>query len=379
MSREVFVSYSSKDRVTAEAVRDALERRALSCWMAPRDVQPGLEYGEGIIEGINKARVMVLVFSASANSSPQIGREVERAVHKGLPIIPVRIEDVVPSRSLEYFLSSPHWFDAMGPIETHLPRLTEAVKTMLVRVADGTVSRPAPAPRRLFTRRGVPVPVAVLETVPVEGLVPPPRVSRPALSMRPAPTGPLTLAVPAPMPKPKPTPTPNAGQPSAPLSAPARPAGVPIVLVALAGGLLVAAIAAIVAHRSATPERTNPPASGSAPSDRATQRPSTAAVEKPAVPDPTPPAPARTYECREGVKFEIRPDTAALSINGRRVGAARDWSDHGDGRVYTFARPGTYQVRISQRGYATAAVRIVVRDRASHDVAEVKLDLKRAD
>lgn len=348
MAREVFVSYSSKDRATAEAVREALERRALSCWMAPRDVQPGLEYGEGIIEGINRARVMVLVFSASANASPQIHREVERAVHKGLPIIPVRIEDVFPSRSLEYFLSSPHWFDAMGPIEPHLPRLTEAVKAMLVRVVEGTVSRPAPAPRRLFTR-AKPVPVAVLETMPVEGLVPPPRLSRSALSVRPVPP------------------------------APTRPAGVPVALVALAGGLLAAAIAAVVAHRSANPEQKASLASGSAPASRAASRPAAAPVDNSASVEPTPAAPARTYECKEGVRFQIRPDTAAVTINGRRVGAARDWSDHGDGRVYTFARPGTYQVRISQKGYATAAVRIVVRDRASRDVADVKLDLKRAD
>jgi hypothetical protein len=363
VAREVFVSYSSKDKVAAEAVREALERRALSCWMAPRDVQPGLEYGEGIIEGINRARVMVLVFSASANASPQIHREVERAVHKGLPIIPVRIEDVFPSRSLEYFLSSPHWFDALGPIESHLPRLTEAVKAMLVRVVEGTVSRPAPAPRRLFTR-AKPVPVAVLETMPVEGLVPPPRLSRSALSVRLAPSAPVASPVPAPVPA---------------LSPPTRPAGVPVGLVVLAGGLLAAVIAAFVAHSSAGPKREAPSVSGSTPASRGALRPAAPQVDKPTPAEPTPAAPARTYECREGVRFQIRPDSAAVTINGRRVGTARDWSDHGDGRVYTFARPGTYQVRISQKGYATAAVRIVVRDRASRDVADVKLDLKRAD
>ena len=43
---------------------------------------------------------MVLVFSASANDSPQVMREVERAVSKGIPIIPLRIEDVPPSKSM---------------------------------------------------------------------------------------------------------------------------------------------------------------------------------------------------------------------------------------------------------------------------------------
>ena len=64
---------------------------------------------------------MVLVLSSSANASPQIVREVERAVSKGIPIIPLRIEEVKPTASLEYFLSTPHWLDAFNPpLERHL-------------------------------------------------------------------------------------------------------------------------------------------------------------------------------------------------------------------------------------------------------------------
>jgi hypothetical protein len=44
---------------------------------------------------------MVLIFSSSANASRQIHREIERAVSKGVPIIPVRIEDIPPTKSME--------------------------------------------------------------------------------------------------------------------------------------------------------------------------------------------------------------------------------------------------------------------------------------
>ena len=339
MPKEIFVSYSSKDRATADAVLTALEGSGLSCWMAPRDVQPGVDYGEGIIEAINRARVMVLIFSAAANASPQIRREVERAVHKGLPIIPVRIEEILPSRSLEYFLSSPHWLDALGSIETQLPRLCEAVKAMLVRVAEGTVSRPAPAPRRLFTRQVVPV--AVQDTVPITGLVPPPRVSR--------------TAVLPPVPK---------------------PGGLPAGLLAVGAGLLVAIVAAVFTHKSASPASEKPRA---APVDLRTIRP---APRQP-TPLPTaaemPVAAQRTYECREGVRFQVSPETASVSINGKRVGTAAEWSDRGSGRVYKFSRSGSYQVRLSQRGFAPAVLKVVVRSRASRDVADVKIDLKRTD
>jgi hypothetical protein len=100
--------------------------------MAPRDIVPGAGWAASIIGAINGARIMVLVFSSHANNSPQIEREVERAINKGIPVIPFRVENVVPSDALEYFISSPHWLDAFTPpFEQHLERLAEAVKRLL--------------------------------------------------------------------------------------------------------------------------------------------------------------------------------------------------------------------------------------------------------
>ena len=39
--RDVFVSYATEDRSTAEAVCAALEASGLRCWIAPRDIHPG--------------------------------------------------------------------------------------------------------------------------------------------------------------------------------------------------------------------------------------------------------------------------------------------------------------------------------------------------
>src|SRR5208283_5420050 len=83
---------------------------------------------------------MILIFSANANNSPQIRREVERAVNKGVTIIPLRIEDIAPAHSLEYFIGSLHWLDAITPpLEDHLRRLADSVKALL------RVDRTAPA------------------------------------------------------------------------------------------------------------------------------------------------------------------------------------------------------------------------------------------
>jgi hypothetical protein len=125
---QVFISYSNLDRPVAEAACVALEAGGIACWIAPRDISPSKEWAEQIIDGINGARVMLLVFSSRSNGSPQVRREIERAIHKELSVIPFRIENVEPTKSLEYFLSAQHWFDAHdAPVETHLPRLSRLI------------------------------------------------------------------------------------------------------------------------------------------------------------------------------------------------------------------------------------------------------------
>jgi hypothetical protein len=124
MTRAVFVSYSQADRDTAYEVVARVEAGGIECWIAPRDIAPSAEWAAEIIDAISAAAVMVLVFSADSNSSPQVRREVERAVHKRLPIIAFRVDDVLPEKSLEYFLSAQHWLDAFTvPREAHYDKL----------------------------------------------------------------------------------------------------------------------------------------------------------------------------------------------------------------------------------------------------------------
>ncbi|HEV7432949.1 MAG TPA: toll/interleukin-1 receptor domain-containing protein [Steroidobacteraceae bacterium] len=131
-SRDVFVSYSQADRECAFDIVAWLEARDIGVWIAPRDVAPSADWAADVIDAISAARIMVLVFSSSTNESVQVRREVERAVHKGLIVLPFRIEDVLPVKSLEYFLSSQHWLDAFPPPrEPHYERLCAFMKGAL--------------------------------------------------------------------------------------------------------------------------------------------------------------------------------------------------------------------------------------------------------
>ncbi len=132
MAHDVFISFSVEDKSVGDAVCATLETRNIRCWIAPRDIVPGSDWGEAIIHGIKGARLMVLVFSSHANGSAQVKREVEVAINSGLVIIPFRIENILPKGSLEYFLSTPHWLDAITPpLEVHLIRLADAAEGFL--------------------------------------------------------------------------------------------------------------------------------------------------------------------------------------------------------------------------------------------------------
>src|SRR6185312_13486068 len=92
--------------------------------------------------------------SGNANASPHVSREVNLALARKRPILPIRIEDVAPGGALEYLLSLVQRVDAFPPpIQQHgtliLKRLasvlrssdTEAVAT------DAAETKPAAKPQ----------------------------------------------------------------------------------------------------------------------------------------------------------------------------------------------------------------------------------------
>lgn len=140
MAHDVFISYSAEDKPIADAMCSTLESNGIRCWMAPRDILPGMDWGGSIIDAIADSRVMVLLLSSNSNASVQVKREVERAVNKGVIVIPFRIEDVSLSKSLEYQLSLTHWMDALTPpMEKHLQTLARDIRQLLP--ADGSAEK----------------------------------------------------------------------------------------------------------------------------------------------------------------------------------------------------------------------------------------------
>lgn len=87
--------------------------------------------GTEITRGFDNAKVMIVV-CASSNRSRPVFKAVESAFGKGIVIIPIRTEEVVPSEMLE-FLSAEQWLDAITPlVKTHRDRLSSIVKEYLL-------------------------------------------------------------------------------------------------------------------------------------------------------------------------------------------------------------------------------------------------------
>ena len=125
---DVFVSYSTKDKVVADAVVSAHEKAGIRCWYAPRDIPPGADWEDAITRALEECSLMVLIFSRSADQSQRVLDELNYAIKRGKPILPFRVEDLEPTGAMELHLSSRHWLDAYHPSwEEHIDRLIESV------------------------------------------------------------------------------------------------------------------------------------------------------------------------------------------------------------------------------------------------------------
>jgi hypothetical protein len=150
MGHDVFISYASPDKVVADAICAALEQKGTRCWVAPRDVLPGQVWATAIIDAISSCRVMVLIVSDATNRSAHVAREVERAADREVVIVPFRVCDAKLTGSLEYFLQSRHWLDAITPpLEAHIARLGEVVARLLSPAAGAGARTASSGPIRV--------------------------------------------------------------------------------------------------------------------------------------------------------------------------------------------------------------------------------------
>jgi len=150
---DVFVSYSGEDERTANLVCEGLEAHGLRCWIAPRDILPGTSWSAAIMEAIERSRALLLIFSVHSNESQHVVRELESAVAGDVPIVPLRVDDTPPSKSISYFITGAQWLQVSSrPSAEQIRRLVEGVRRLAGRPAESDDAKAAQIVERRLAR-----------------------------------------------------------------------------------------------------------------------------------------------------------------------------------------------------------------------------------
>lgn len=148
MTHDIFISYSSEDKAIADAVVTAFETNGLRCWVAPRDIKPGADWGDSITKAIDISKVVLLIFSGNANRSKRVLDEIYYAISEEKIILPFRVEKLDPTGAMRLHLSSRHWLDAYQPSwQAHINQLVNSAAYSLGRepaIPAGQDNPPAP-------------------------------------------------------------------------------------------------------------------------------------------------------------------------------------------------------------------------------------------
>jgi tetratricopeptide (TPR) repeat protein len=146
-SPPVFISHATADRAEALKVCKAIERRGTQCWISMRDVPPGANYQEAIVQSLRTARAVVLVFSDAANTSDEIKKELSLASRYQVQVIAIRLKNVEPSDAFAYELSTRQWINAFEGWDRSIDTLIGRIE-QISGSGPWVPAAPTPASRR---------------------------------------------------------------------------------------------------------------------------------------------------------------------------------------------------------------------------------------
>ena len=133
MKYDVFISYSSKNASTAQAICHELEDNGIRCWMAPRDIPVGSKYATVITQAIKECKAVVLVFSEQSAISPWVESEINIAFSNRKPIIPYKIDLATLENYDEFYLmlNNRHWIESYPDFKTRFSELVSVVSSLV--------------------------------------------------------------------------------------------------------------------------------------------------------------------------------------------------------------------------------------------------------
>lgn len=101
----VFISYSTKEQSSADAMRELFHKNNIDTWMAPYDIPAGSKYAAVITNALRDCSCFCLLLSNASQLSEAVDSEVELAVLTfKKPIITVQLEKVILNDSFTFYI-----------------------------------------------------------------------------------------------------------------------------------------------------------------------------------------------------------------------------------------------------------------------------------
>ncbi len=127
---DVFISYSSKEYITARQVRNVLTNNGISCWMAPESIPGGSDYGSEIQDGLENCRAFVLLLSTDSQNSKWVLRELDQAMSLDKVILPLHLDKSELSKAFRIRLTNVQRFEAYKKLSGALEMLVFRIKEL---------------------------------------------------------------------------------------------------------------------------------------------------------------------------------------------------------------------------------------------------------
>jgi hypothetical protein len=144
---DIFVCYSSKDEPQARSLLQHLEAHGFKCWISSRDVRPGHNYQDSIVQAIETSSAIVFLFSDFSNKTDEVKKELSLASNFEIPVIPLRLTTTKPNGALLYELSTRQWIDAFEDFEAALDQVVSEIEETLLLEARAETNGAAPVAR----------------------------------------------------------------------------------------------------------------------------------------------------------------------------------------------------------------------------------------
>lgn len=126
-----FISYSSKNQASADAIRELFNKNNIDTWMAPYDIPAGSKYAAVITKAIRECSCFVLLLSNDSQSSEAVDSEVELAtLTYKKTIITVELEKVILNDAFTFYIHNKQILAVHKIVEDspEIKQILEAVK-----------------------------------------------------------------------------------------------------------------------------------------------------------------------------------------------------------------------------------------------------------